>query len=411
MERINGNSIYKVIASSYISKLDIESLENFYSPVIGPLSISLYLLLLKDLNKEKNHLYLMNHFDASIEEILKARYSLEACGLLRTYFDGENYIYDLYSPLYPNEFLHHPIFNVVLLNKIGKEEFDKLVIKYSKKKENLTGYDEITKKMDEVFKVQNYNEIDGLIDRKEGSIGLTSNIDYEEIKRSIPKDLINEKTFNKRTTELIDNLSFIYNVDTKLMTEFIRKSLNEFGMIDKEELRIVVRKYYELGRASLPTIVYRSQPDYLKKKTSDSSLRSKAIAMFENVSPYDFLKMKNKGGNPTNKDLKLIESLIVDLGLTPAVVNVLIDYVLRKNSNRLTENYVNAIASQWKRQGLKTAEEAMNFAGGEHKKMQKGIKEKNNNKDIPKWFNENGSKKEMSKEEIDELENMLKEFK
>ena len=58
-----------------------------------------------------------------------------------------------------------------------------------------------------------------------------------------------------KNKELIDNLSFIYNIDTLKMIEFIRKSLNEFGMIDKATLKDTTRKYYQLSSNSLPTIV------------------------------------------------------------------------------------------------------------------------------------------------------------
>ena len=93
--------------------------------------------------------------------------------------------------------------------------------------------------------------------------------------------------------------------------------------------------------------------------------------MFENVTPYEFLKKKNNGASPTNKTVRLIESLLVDLELTPAVVNVLIDYCLNVNNNKLTNAYVETIAEEWKRAGLKTAKEAMTYAKKEHKKMMK----------------------------------------
>ena len=63
---------------------------------------------------------------------------------------------------------------------------------------------------------------------------------------------------------------------------------------------------------------------------------------------YDFLKAKYGGGKPTSKDVKLIESLLVDQKFNPGVVNVLIDYVLRINENKLNKNFVEAIASHWK---------------------------------------------------------------
>ena len=41
-----------------------------------------------------------------------------------------------------------------------------------------------------------------------------------------------------------------------------------------------------------------------------------------------------KDGKVVEKDLKLIESLLLDLKLTPGVVNVLIDYVLKVNNQK-----------------------------------------------------------------------------
>jgi len=102
----------------------------------------------------------------------------------------------------------------------------------------------------------------------------------------------------------------------------------------------------------------------------------------------------------------------VDLELTPAVVNVLLDYCLRKNNNKLTVNYVETVAAQWKRADLKTAEEAMLFAEKEHKKSLKKATEKEKTKAIePAWFNENIEKKEVSEQEAEELKELLKEFK
>lgn len=133
--------------------------------------------------------------------------------------------------------------------------------------------------------------------------------------------------------------------------------------------------------------------------------------MFESISPYDFLKYKNKGAIPTNKDLKLVESLLVDLELTPAVVNVLLDYCLRKNNNKLTNAYVETIAGQWKRADLKTAEEAMKFAEHEHKKLNKKIPVESKKISEPAWFNKKIETKDVSDQEQKELEELLKEFK
>ena len=203
---------------------------------------------------------------------------------------------------------------------------------------------------------------------------------------------------------MIDITEFAFHPNTQL-------PFNTFGMIDKNELRINARKKYNLSSNSMPTLVYRTQPEYLKKASGDNSLHAQIVQMFESISPYDFLKYKNKGASPTAKDLKLVENLLVDLELTPAVVNVLLDYCLRKNNNRLTTAYVETIAGQWKRADLKTAEEAMKFAEKEHKKLNKKITVSNKKISEPAWFNTKIEKNDATEEEQKELTDLLKEFK
>ncbi|MDD5865808.1 MAG: DnaD domain protein [bacterium] len=411
---------YKVINKTILSENDKKNLISFYMPIIGCTAVSLYLTLWQDLNyKEENseifiHRHLMTLLKESKEVIYQARQSLEAVGLLKTYVKYENvktFIYEIYSPLLPNEFFNHPILNIVLYNNIGSEEYDNLIKIYQKKKYDYSQYTDITKKMDEVYKTENFNIKNDIKDRNINGIILNSKINYDQISASIPKNVMSDKALNKKNKELIDNLSFVYNFDTLKMIELIRGSLNEFGMIDKSALRLNARKSYNLSSNSLPTLVYRTQPEYLKKASGDNSLHAQIITMFESISPYDFLKYKNKGAIPTNKDLKLVEGLLLDLELPPAVVNVLLDYCLRKNNNKLTTAYVETIAGQWKRADLKTAEEAMKFAEKEHKKLNKKITVESKKITEPAWFNKNIESTDVSDQEQKELEELLKEFK
>ncbi len=415
---------YVVINKTILSDTDRSIIINLYEPLVGSLGISLYFTLWNDLglsnvmSKDLIHHHLMVVLKSGIAEIKMARESLEAFGLLKTYVKAgpiNDYVYELYSPLTPQEFFNHPILNVVLYNNVGDREYENLKNIYKLIKFDLKDYMEITKKLDDVYDTSRFVLSNDLQDRKSMPIMVDSKINFDEIIASIPKGIINERTFNKKTRELINNLAFIYNIDTLKMTELIRSVLTEYGNIDKNGLRIVARKDYQFKKGSLPTLVYRTQPDYLKNPLGDNSKRGRIIAVFENTTPHDFLKYKYGGVEPTMRDLKLLEHLLIDLELPPAVVNVLIDYVLRKNNNKLTGAYVDTIAAQWKRSGLKTASEAMSFAEKEHKKMQK--KEITYSKKIgpevvktPIWFNQKIEEENLTEEEEKELKDLLKEF-
>lgn len=414
---------YTVINKTILTEIDKNNLLSLYEPIIGPIPVSLYLTLWRDLDKlqimslDFTHHHLMTIIKSDLETIKKARETLEAVGLLKTYVkegDINTYVYELYSPLSASEFFNNPVFNIVLYNNIGKNEYDMLRIEYSKLNFDLKEYNEITKPINETFRSS--SKVEPIEAREKQTLGLniSSLIDFDLLVSSLPKGLINERTLNKKVKELIENLSFIYDLDTLKMVELIRLVINEKGCIDKEELRKSARKYYQYNNnGNLPTIVYRTQPDYLKSPEGGLSNKDKIIYVFENTSPYDFLRNKYRGSNPTSRDLKLLEMLMIDVGLKPAVVNVLIDYVLRKNNNKLNQAFIETIAGQWKRKGVETAKEAMELAEKEHKKYNKKITEttKKVSSLEPVWFNENISKEEISAEEENELKDLLKEFR
>ena len=410
---------YVVINKTILTDADRKYLISFYEPIIGHLAISLYLVLINDLEESKGvsrdftHHHLMSLLKTPLKVLKEAREALEATGLLKTYFkkgDVNNYIYEIYSPLSPSEFFNHPILNIVLYNNIGATEYEYLKKQYQKLKVDTKEYIDITKKLDDVMESGINVSVVDVKERSINDIEVKDQVDFDLILSSIPKGIINEKVFTKKTKELINNLAFIYKIDTLKMIELIRSVLNEYGMIDKDNLRINARKMYQFNNGTLPTLIYRSQPEYLKSPVGDNSMRGKIIEMFEKLNPVDFLRNKYGGAKPTNRDIKLIENLIIDLEMPPAVVNVLLDYVLRKNNNKLATNYIETIAGQWKRAGLKNASEAMDFAEKENKKFTKKLDTVKASKE-PVWFNKVEKIEEMSDADKEELENLLKEFK
>ncbi len=415
---------YTVVNKSIITEDDKKNIISLYEPIIGPIAVSLYFTLLRDIrllefiSTDYTHHHLMSIMKSSIEIIKIARESLEGVGLLKTYFkEGEpnSYVYEMYSPLSPKEFFSSPIFNVTLYNNLGKKEYELIKAEYELPKIELKEYEEISKELNLTYKSSsNINPIETR-EKNSLNIKLESNIDYDLLISSMPKGLLRENALTKKTKELIDQLSFIYDLDTLKMVEILRTVINEKGTFDKEELRKNTRKYYQYNNnGKLPTLVYRTQPEYLKSPTGDTSALAQIIYMFENTTPYDFLKIKYKGANPTSRDLRLLETLLVDLNLQPAVVNVLIDYVLKKNNNKLNQAFVETIAGQWKRCNIETASEAMELAKKENSKYNKKIENKTNKKvdnNKPLWFDENISKKEISDEQREELEELLKDFR
>lgn len=255
--------------------------------------------------------------------------------------------------------------------------------------------------------------------RDTNNILLNKGIDFNLLISSIPSSMVHEKCFSKEIREFINALSFTYQLDTLAMQGLVRDALNEKGMIDKTALRKSCREYYQFEHnGDLPTLIYNKQPDYLKKPAGDHSKWAKMVYAFENLTPYQFLKAKYKGAEPTDRDKRLIENLLIDQKLNPGVVNVLIAYVLKINHEQLKKSYVEAIAGQWKRLNIETVEEAMKIAEKEHKKVKRAFEKNKTTKssstkkdtNLPAWFDKDLENEETSKEEVEELNKILEEL-
>ena len=398
------SDIYQVCDKSLLSEHDKLVFNMLYMPIIGNVAVSLYLKLQSEVNSgaylsgEFTHHHLMISMSLTLDNIKEARIKLEGIGLLKTYYmEGSvnYYIYELYSPVSAAEFFSHPVFNVVLYNNVGKTEYNRLVDYFKLPSVSLKDYEDITSPFDQVFKSSKYTEIElhGENMSSKNKLLLNYEFDYnfDVLVSSIPNNMFNEKCLNKGNKELIVNLSFLYEIDPVTMADLVRASLNEKGNIDRDELRKNCKKFYQFNNDNrLPSLLFKTQPEYLKDVADNNSKRGRKIKIFESMSPYEFLRSKYKGSKPTDRDMSILENLLIDVKLNPAVVNVLIDYVLITNNNKLIKSYIETIAGQWKRCNIETAAEAMEIAEKEHKKKYKKQEVKKNKKEIiPVWFNEN----------------------
>ena len=416
---------YTVINKSIITSYDKKIITMLYQPIIGYTAVSLYNTLLDDLEKsnmmseELTHHHLMNTMQLRLEDILISRKKLEAVGLIKTYMKKDNinqYVYLVYSPISANEFFNHPVLNVVLNNNLGKKEYEKVKNYFKIPKVILKDYDDITCSFDDVFTpVRGTAEVnEDIITNNSNNISIKKEIDFNLLISGLSEY---ENIFTDDVKELINTLSYIYNLDTLDMQGLIRNSINEKGLLDKNVLRKSCRDYYKFDNfGNLPTLIYTKQPEYLKKPKGDNSKWAKMVYTFENISPYQLLKAKYKGGTPTDRDKKLIENLLVDQKLAPGVVNVLISYVLKVNNEQLSKNYVETLAGQWKRLNIETVEDAMRLTEKKHKELKKAtnkekvVTKKVKEEKLPAWFNKEQEINETTKEEQEELDKILKEL-
>lgn len=417
---------YVVINKSLINDKDRFNLTMLYQPIIGSVSLSLYFTLWADLNKteimsnEYTHHHLMNVMGIKLDEIVSARKRLEAVGLLKTLFKSgqiNNYVYELYSPLSACEFFSNPILASSLLSSLGKKEYQMLVNYYKMPKINTSEFENITTHFSDIYmmSVKEIKDVteDDIKKKDKLEVIIDDKIDFDFILSSIPKGILSNKALNESIKKLINRLAYLYNFDDTIMCNLIKDSINEKGLIDESELKKNCKNYYSFENNGIPKLAYKSRNNISADTKNIKDIKEKLINCFESTTPYDFLKAKYGGSKPTNKDVSLIESLLVNQELNPGVINVLVDYVLRINDNKLNKNFVESIASQWKINNITTVQDAMKQAEKEYRKMNQVKESKKKEKakeELPTWYGKDVKKKEMTKEEVKELEDMLSEF-
>ena len=200
---------YIVKNGTVLDNEDRNILMKLYQPVIGSVSVNLYLTLwsnldsLKIISTEYTHHYLMTQMRLKLEDIEEAREKLEAIGLLKTYLKRDTvntYIYELYSPLTPKEFLDNPILSVTLENNIGRQNLKKIIKLFSIPKIKQTEYEEITSSFNEVFDVTNVGEpLDTSNIRNVNHLDMivNSKIDLASVLSNIPKEYLNPLSITK----------------------------------------------------------------------------------------------------------------------------------------------------------------------------------------------------------------------
>ena len=311
-----------------------------------------------------------------LEELDQARKTLEGLSLLKSYYkesEGQGvYVFHLMTPLSVNAFFRNQILAGLLQKTIGVEEYTKTKNYFRSGLEKLTEYEEVTSRFEDVFTIdlsQNkplkhesgYQEEES----ERPIINYDLTLFYETLKDyQVPMKIVN------RNEDTIKQIATLYAIDQLSLALMVKDAIVE-GKFNRKALVEQAKRYYSADSASSLKEVYHTQPiQHVSPQTDDDNL-NKHFRYLETISPYQLLKNKQGGKEPALHDLNIAESLMA-MGLTPAVTNMLIEYVLGRSNGRLDKNYCETIGASWVRKGLKTARDA--YQEVHNTKTQKPIK-------------------------------------
>ena len=409
---------FTVVNRTYITFENNNILTMLYQPIIGSSAISLYLTLASYLDRKQiissdiTHHTLIKSMHINIDKIVDARSSLEALGLLKTYYyEGEvsNYVYELYSPLEPYAFFKDSLMATLLKDSVGINEYKRIKEYFKIPTIDLSKYKNITSSFNQVFDTVNVidlEDVDNIKRENRQNIAYEPTIDLDNVLSLIPSEMINLRSINKNTKDLIYKLALVYNYDDNQMRDLIMNSLDESHKIDMDKLIELARKLYRFeNNNSKISLIYKNQPEYLKTKLEETSDKNKMIYRFETESPYEFLASKD-GCELSKEETDILKMLLIDIGLNPGVTNVLLDYVLKTSENKLVKSYIENKALEWKRRNVKTVVDAMGIAKEEFGKRL--VKKNKPKKAEPTWINKDIEVSEATEDDIKAFKERLK---
>lgn len=392
---LNNNDMFSVRLTTLIADYDHETLINLYEPLIGYSALALYFTFIAEANYQKvnslsNHEALLARMQMSPGDFLKARKSLEAVGLVRTFLENNGgakiYHYELYAPKTPEEFFNDTLLYGLLISYIGEMDAKRMNLYYALPA-TFKG-EEISASFKDVFHPDLENSVflkalksDPTKGRNRARMKLEFSFTafFEHLKTV---SQLGENSFSKGELNEILRLASLNGVGEEaaasIVANFYDQSLPKGKRVDFKEVSKAFQE--ETNYSYLSSFKGNNAGSSLgSRQVSSKSALGQKVNIMETVSPKDYLSILQNGTEPATPDLNLINYLSKKFHLTNGVLNALIDYTLAKNKNVLSKPYMEKICASLVRENIQTALDAMNYlksiSGGKKKVKEYQVEE------------------------------------
>ncbi|MGM0166790.1 replication initiation and membrane attachment protein [Enterococcus sp. AZ135] len=378
-EELKPSTFYMVYGEPQFDQSKQDALLYLYQPIIGSTALSLYLTLTSDVTIEGTspslmHTDLLAAVDTGLMNLVKAREHLEGIGLLETYEKiddelGMSLIYQLRLPLNPEKFFQDPLMAYLLMEKIGRRRFERLVERFKPKLFNRKKAKNITKRFREVYRLdeKSFSSQSEILEQTQEDFSIHTDFDWTLFSQQL-------KRFNLILSvderEKIQTFQTLYGVNELDLAEFIAKAAaGEKAGLNFNYLRQLINKE---KRPNVSSSSKEIITDGLMVTGSFSPQELEIIAQSKKIAPVTFLRAikREKGGFETNTEVRLLEELIGRNLLPKSVINIIINYILViQNQAVINANYLNAIANDWAQKKITTPEAAITHVRENNQKL------------------------------------------
>lgn len=343
---IKGKDGYRIELNHMLSLAQIKSLMLCYQSIIGPTAVTLYLTLVNEAENQRGfeaHTRLCALMGIDIVAFELARGKCEEVNLIQTWYEKndtrENYIYALKAPLTVEQFLSHDVLGRRYIQVVGGKMAEVTQTKAVRPIIEKEGFRNISKRFG-AHVLQSWTKDDEVKFNK-----VKPNATYKTMQESYIS--FDYDAFLAEST----NLSFPIEARTHEALEVIGQLATLYG-ITPNRMRILVGHSINNSTNVLDIQKLKNLASYEKPKEEKSKNPY-------DVSPVYFLQNLQKGIPVARSEAKMLEFLISDMKMKHEVVNVLVEYVLNNNDNRLSKGYVEKVAGTWVRNQIDSLDKAL----------------------------------------------------
>jgi replication initiation and membrane attachment protein len=339
---------------SNLSASDFKVLSLLYQPLLGMESYAIYTtfyhLVQDKQHHEATHQILFDLLNLKQTDFLKMRQKLEALNLLETYQKTDSYVYVLKTPLTARQFLTDTVFGSYLQSEIGDENLNFLIDVFKKEEPEIDTYKNISKSFDALYEFKQLNllKVDHLLEGRIQNQGLLikSQFDFNGFVELLPDRLKTSALINKKLQETLEKIAYVYQFDIPDMVEIYKNASMSKQTINYQALNFKAKQYFE----------NKNQVLTIKEKTSSE------VELVEKATPYEivskFAKV-NQQGLALSTAFQLLERNHVE----PGIINVILMLVLKNKDGILPHiNYMEKVLNDWLNKGIRTTEDAINYA-------------------------------------------------
>lgn len=335
-----GNDLYMIDGFDNLSGEYLKSLVLLYSEITSSSDVDVYLkMLFLERNAFRKINDLLSALNMSVNQFEKHIHNLERVNLINTYNKNNEYVFVINSPLCFSDFFEHPIYGRLLVKRVSRNHFYYLKSQRDTVSFDISNYEDISDKggFEELSDWDSQKETDYRVfaSGNKDIVRIESYFDIDHFMKNISATLFPLELRSIENLNTIGKLADAYSISETDMRRFLDKAISINPLkFDEQKLNFLCKN---------------------------------AKGNYEDVKDgYEmpcaaFLSKYQGGKEPVPSDLNIIDQLINKYYLKPEVVNVALEYSLKRCDNQLIPKFIYAVAANLNRNNIENARQALDL--------------------------------------------------